>query len=318
MKLLFSLCLLLALSVAFACDECCWWDPGQDPSDPKWWEHGAVSGNYPPQLKQCYRKLNQSAFVKEDWFVEAPWDPTSDVACDGVLAQARSLGIDHSYYMSYIASVTAATPGAHYGAMIVNMSSPPQIMAIGINNGTKHLTYGHAEIRTLINFTSLYPSVMKPFSNYILYTTGESCPMCASALAYSGFPLIVYGTSIPELIVQGWSQINIRHAEIIRAQVRLSFVQCLLGGVRTDLTNPLTSPYPFPPVQNPPPDATCQNECDDDCGHGHRHGGHGGGNGHGHGRHTRTTAPAATPPPPPPAATPPPPPPPGHSHGGNK
>ncbi|KAJ7727223.1 hypothetical protein B0H16DRAFT_1735264 [Mycena metata] len=41
------------------------------------------------------------------------------------------------------------------------------------------------------------------FAEPSLYTNAESCPMCASAIRFSGFREYIYGTSIDTLIQQG-------------------------------------------------------------------------------------------------------------------
>ena len=52
---------------------------------------------------------------------------------------------------------------------------------------------------------------------YTLYTSSESCPMCASAEIWAGVSRVVYGASIQQLISIGQPQI-----EILAAQVNLS------------------------------------------------------------------------------------------------
>jgi tRNA(Arg) A34 adenosine deaminase TadA len=50
----------------------------------------------------------------------------------------------------------------------------------------------------------------------VLYTTGESCPMCQSAILWAQMPMVVYGTSMPVLQECGFGQIDIRSVEVLR------------------------------------------------------------------------------------------------------
>ena len=50
---------------------------------------------------------------------------------------------------------------------------------------------------------------------YIIYTTSEPCPMCATACIWTGLSEIVYDASIEDLISVNQSQINISCNEVI-------------------------------------------------------------------------------------------------------
>ena len=55
---------------------------------------------------------------------------------------------------------------------------------------------------------------------YIIYTTGEPCPMRATACVWTGLSEIVYGASIEDLISLNQSQINISCDEVIAKSFR--------------------------------------------------------------------------------------------------
>ena len=74
--------------------------------------------------------------------------------------------------------------------------------------------------------------------NLELYTTAESCSMCMSAIAWSGFGRVIYGTSIPYIESQGQNQIEIRSVEVAKASSKFSNVT-VIGGVLVDETNEL-------------------------------------------------------------------------------
>jgi len=154
--------------------------------------------------------------------------------------------------MQYTINITKAA-GRFFGAIIVDRRDG-SIAATGINTGTGHFTIGHGEIRAIINFTTIFPTIQKPFSNYVLYTTGEPCPMCMSAIIYSGFSEVVWASSIPELITLGWPQINIRAADVSNAQTRAGPKPCLVQGILADQTKPIFAAPPFvtiPPNTRP-------------------------------------------------------------------
>ena len=52
------------------------------------------------------------------------------------------------------------------------------------------------------------------FNGYTLYTSSESCPMCASAEIWAGFSRVVYGASIEQLLAVGQPQIRIVSAQV--------------------------------------------------------------------------------------------------------
>ncbi|EHL03548.1 putative tRNA-specific adenosine deaminase 2 [Glarea lozoyensis 74030] len=74
-----------------------------------------------------------------------------------------------------------------------------------------------------------------------LYTNGEPCPMCASAIRYSNFAECIFGTTIPTLIKKGWKQISITSQELFDESGLLPGKTRLIGGVLTEETDPLYS-----------------------------------------------------------------------------
>jgi len=71
----------------------------------------------------------------------------------------------------------------------------------------------HAEINAIRSLTT---KIKNPtLEGCILYTTGEPCPMCATACVWTGISEIVFGASIQELIEVNQSQVNISCEEII-------------------------------------------------------------------------------------------------------
>ena len=71
----------------------------------------------------------------------------------------------------------------------------------------------HAEINVIRSLTT---KIKNPhLEGYTIYTTGEPCPMCATACVWTGISEIVFGVSIQDLLEAKQSQINISCEEII-------------------------------------------------------------------------------------------------------
>ncbi|MDZ7720343.1 MAG: nucleoside deaminase [Balneolaceae bacterium] len=71
----------------------------------------------------------------------------------------------------------------------------------------------HAEIEVIRNLSDQLRK--KDLSGFILYTTCEPCPMCTSAIIWSGIQTVVYGCDIPT-ISSYMKQIEIRAEEMIQ------------------------------------------------------------------------------------------------------
>jgi tRNA(adenine34) deaminase len=76
----------------------------------------------------------------------------------------------------------------------------------------------HAEINVIRSLTNKIKS--PSLEGYSIYTTGEPCPMCATACVWTGVSEIIYGVSIQDLIAINQSQIDISCEEIIAKSFR--------------------------------------------------------------------------------------------------
>jgi len=229
------LCVFICLfSIALACD---------------------MDGDFDDHTQTCYRHLNQTCFMKCDYILfndEENQESIIPSSCNGAHSN-----LNHTYYMQYAVNLAKNYAGGpwQFSALVVQVSTR-EIVAQAVNTGISHLPYGHAEMLALINFTTRYPTITTPFSDYVLYTTGESCSMCMSALLYAGFSEIIYGTSIMKLIDYGWPQINIPSYALMEAQVTGRFSDgsflpgsdsypCLVRNVLSYETDPLFNPAPW-------------------------------------------------------------------------
>ncbi|MBW4632899.1 MAG: nucleoside deaminase [Iphinoe sp. HA4291-MV1] len=100
---------------------------------------------------------------------------------------------------------------APYGAVIVKNN---QVVALAHNTVKRdNDPSAHAEINVIRRLTA---QLQNPsLEGYTIYTTGEPCPMCASACIWTGISEIVYGASVKDLVSVNQSQIHISCEEVI-------------------------------------------------------------------------------------------------------
>jgi len=147
-------------------------------------------------------------------------------------------GLDHERYMRLAIEQARKVPELPFGAVIVNGTNG-DLVALGHNRSAASPTF-HGEIDAINRCAADHPGIK--WTELALYTTAEPCPMCQSAIEWAGIALTVYGTSIPHLVNLGWSQIDIRAAEVIQ---RTPFRQtALLAGVLATECNALFEAAP--------------------------------------------------------------------------
>ncbi|KAF3013034.1 hypothetical protein E8E14_009437 [Neopestalotiopsis sp. 37M] len=145
-----------------------------------------------------------------------------------------------------------ACPFAAFGTVIVNhtVDGLGELVCIGANTNkvTGNPTL-HGEMAAIQNCSEIFTDPSGPynmtaaealdaFSQLSLYTNAESCPMCASAIQWSGFAEYIYGTSIDTLIEKGWGQIRISSMEVFRQSFDMGTTTRLIGEVLTNETDP--------------------------------------------------------------------------------
>ena len=120
-----------------------------------------------------------------------------------------------------------------FGAVIVR-AVDQQIMAAGVNNGAANPIW-HGEIVAINDYVSRHGNL--GWEETVLYTTGEPCPMCMSALAWARVGGVVYGTSIETLRRVGIDQILLPATSVINAAP--FYRGEILGGVLASETDAL-------------------------------------------------------------------------------
>jgi tRNA(adenine34) deaminase len=119
----------------------------------------------------------------------------------------------HEQVMWLAIAVAGANPSFPFGAVIVR-AADREVVATGVNNSRANPTL-HGEIVAINDFVARHGN--QGWDEVILYTTGEPCPMCMSALAWARIGGIVYGTSIETLQKLGIDQILLPASAVIRA-----------------------------------------------------------------------------------------------------
>jgi tRNA(adenine34) deaminase len=119
---------------------------------------------------------------------------------------------DHERYMLRAIELAGKVPDAPFGAMIVDRDNG-KILSEGWNKTSVNPTW-HGEIDAINALASSGVCVKR--ASLVLYTTAEPCPMCQSAILWTGIETVVFGTSIRSLQRMGWRQIDILAEEVVR------------------------------------------------------------------------------------------------------
>jgi tRNA(adenine34) deaminase len=123
--------------------------------------------------------------------------------------------MNQEYFMR-LALEEAKKGDAPYGAVIVK---DEKVVAAAYNTVKRDSDpSAHAEINVIRGLTAKLKN--PSLEGYSIYTTGEPCPMCATACVWTGISEIIYGASIEDLISLNHGQINISCEEIIAKSFR--------------------------------------------------------------------------------------------------
>jgi tRNA(Arg) A34 adenosine deaminase TadA len=140
----------------------------------------------------------------------------------------------HEAHMRLALAEARKNPQWPFGAVIVDEASGA-VLASGANNSSHNPTL-HGEMVALEDYVQRHGNT--GWNNATLYTTGEPCPMCMSAIVWAGIPRVVWASSIASLMRAGIGQINISAAEVAAA-AGFYRPQQLIGGVLAAQTDPL-------------------------------------------------------------------------------
>ncbi|QDU95326.1 nucleoside deaminase [Lignipirellula cremea] len=146
----------------------------------------------------------------------------------------------HDYYMQKAIQAARNNKVHPFGAVIVDRRDG-QIVADGFNRSSLNPTW-HGEIDAINRCATEHrPGDWSPLS---LYTTAEPCPMCQSAILWSGIGEVYFGVDIARLQELGWRQIEIPAAEVV---ARFPQGACLVeGGILREECDALFRDAAFP------------------------------------------------------------------------
>ena len=141
--------------------------------------------------------------------------------------------MDHERYIRRAIEIAHGNPDAPFGCVIADRETG-EILAEGVNDAERSPIL-HGETAAIMDLVASSPDA--EWTNLVLYTTAEPCPMCSGAILWSGLPLVVYGTSITTLKALGLPQIDLPADEV---SARSSFGGFeTIGGVLKSECDPL-------------------------------------------------------------------------------
>jgi tRNA(adenine34) deaminase len=158
--------------------------------------------------------------------------PATPAAASSLALSAIPLSV-HEQAMRLAIAAARINPVFPFGAVIVR-AADRETMASGVNSGAANPIL-HGEIVAINDYVARHGN--RGWGELILYTTGEPCPMCMSALEWARIGGVVYGTSIERLRQAGLDQILIP-AATVAAAAPFHRVE-LLGGVLKSETDAL-------------------------------------------------------------------------------
>jgi tRNA(adenine34) deaminase len=131
----------------------------------------------------------------------------------------------HEAAMRLAIVAARANPFYPFGAVIIG-AADREVLAQGVNNGKTNPIL-HGEIVAINDYVARHRN--QGWADGILYTTGEPCPMCMSAIVWAGIGGVVYGSSIRTLAEAGIVQIMI-DASAVR-DAALFYRGQIMGGI---------------------------------------------------------------------------------------
>jgi len=119
----------------------------------------------------------------------------------------------HEHAMRLAIAEARRNPVYPFGAVITRAATG-EVMAKGVNNAGSNPTL-HGEIAAMNDYVAHHGN--KGWDALVLYTTGESCSMCMSALVWAGIGGVVFASSIDGIRRAGIDQIDIAAKAVVDA-----------------------------------------------------------------------------------------------------
>ncbi|MGW0707085.1 nucleoside deaminase [Streptomyces sp. NPDC002643] len=142
---------------------------------------------------------------------------------------------DHERFMWLAIEQARGNPYYPFGAVIVR-SRTGEVLAGGFNASADNPML-HGEVVAMNDYLARHGN--EGWEESTLYTTGEPCSMCMSAMVWAGLPRVVWASSVEEIRRTGIGQISLSARQVAAAARSLYTPELLLGGVLADRTNRL-------------------------------------------------------------------------------
>ncbi|WP_272123681.1 nucleoside deaminase [Streptomyces sp. HD] len=141
----------------------------------------------------------------------------------------------HERFMWLAIEQARNNPEWPFGAVIVD-SRTGEVLAGGVNSGADSPVL-HGEIVAMNDYVRRHGN--QGWTRTTLYTTGEPCPMCMSAMAWADLRRVVWASSIEEIRRTGIGQIALPAQEVAARARSFYHPELMLGGVLADHTRRL-------------------------------------------------------------------------------
>ncbi|GAA5980478.1 hypothetical protein JCM11641_003408 [Rhodosporidiobolus odoratus] len=138
-------------------------------------------------------------------------------------------------------------PCSHFpfGVAVVNTTSDELVCVAANKVSVTGNPAMHGEISGLHRCTEVLTErglspqeILDSWPHFTMYTTGEPCPMCASALRWAGMGEVVWASSIDTIFKGGRNQILLPSAHIVAASYSLPHQTMWYGSVLANETDP--------------------------------------------------------------------------------
>ncbi|MGF0174151.1 nucleoside deaminase [Streptomyces sp. Marseille-Q5077] len=159
--------------------------------------------------------------------------PSPNAATD--LRTGTVTGTRHEQFMWRAIEEARRNPEWPFGAVIVDHRTG-EVRGSGVNTGADSPLL-HGEVVAMNDYVDRHGN--QGWSDTTLYTTGEPCSMCMSAMAWANLRRVVWGSSIDEIRRTDIIQIDLSAREVAAAARAFYSPELLLGGVLAGHTNRL-------------------------------------------------------------------------------
>lgn len=144
----------------------------------------------------------------------------------------------HEQYMRLAIEQARDNPAFPFGAVIVR-AGDGRVLGAAVNRGRDNPTL-HGEVAAIHDYVER--NGHGGWGETVLYTTGEPCPMCMSAIIWAGIGGVVYASSIAHLKKVGFDQIDL--ASDLVAAAATFWKGKVLGGVLAEETDRMFAERP--------------------------------------------------------------------------